>query len=167
MPESLVTPLEKESPARRRRRKNGDFDLERITEEVLAGELKPDEHLWNKKNMQRLVGELIKVRLERIMSEVRQSYEDITDARSLIERMAFRKETLVTNAQISTLAQELQVLRQRSFCTEEAITKYIIRSFNKNRQKYGIVAKIDFGDIVIIPDIQMTQTEISESMNEL
>lgn len=153
MPESLALTLEKESSTSRRRRKNGDFDLERITEDVLAGELESDEHLRNKRNMQQLVGELVNIRLQQIMSEVHQSYNDIRNVKQLIERMAYLKKTLVTNAQISTLAQDLQLLKQRSFCTEEAVTKYIVRSFNKNRKKYGVVAVIDHADVVIVTDL--------------
>jgi|GEM_PF-2371041 len=166
MPDASTATLTKRASARRRR-KNGDLDLERIVQGALSQSLTRDVYRDNKRYMQRIVGEFVRVRLEKVVLDARRDYPDETRVDRLIERMVFRKVQLVSSADIHVLHLQMVQMKQDTHFTTQKITEYIIRSFNKNRKQYGVVAVLHFADIVITADLEASREEIKDSMDEL
>lgn len=159
MPDLSIAVRSKNASALRRWHKHVRIDLGRIAKKAYSQALVRDIYRDNERNMQRIVGAFVHVRLDQILFAARQDYPDVAGARQLIGRAVFRKVTFISDAQIHALALLMVQTRQESHYSTAKISDYIVRSFNKNRERYGVVAVIDFGDIVIMADPEVNRKE--------
>lgn len=156
----------KEASVLRRWHKHVKISLGRIAKKAYSKPPVRDIHRDNEYNMQRIVSVFVQVRLEEILYAARQDYPHIRDAKQLIARMAFRKVTFISEGEIYVLSLLMTQTRQESHYSTAKISSFIVRSFNKNRGQYGVVAVMDFDDIVIVADPERSRREILDSFDE-
>jgi hypothetical protein len=153
MPDLSIAVRARKSSALRRRHEHVKIDLRQIAKKIFAQALVRDEYRDNERNMQRIVGVFVQIRLEEILLETRQDYPHIEDAEQLMGKVAFRKTTFVSDPQLHTLSLLMkQKKKQESHYSTTAIAEHIIRSFNKSGKQYSVMATLDYGDILIVAD---------------
>lgn len=170
MPDSSIAVRARKASALRRWHEHVKTDLGRIVEKMYSqkpvSDADRDTYHDNERSMQRIVGAFVHVRLEGILSETRLDYPDIADTKLLMGKVAFRKTTFVSDSQIHTLSLLMKQTKQESHYSEAVISEYIVRSFNRSGKRYGVMATMDFGDIVIVADQRRSRREILESFRK-
>lgn len=157
MPDSSTATLVKKSSAKHRRRKDDGFDLMRVVSDVVN---QPAENnIWqgDRQHMRRIVGELVRARMDKIAFEMHERYPEVTNVEYLIERIGFRKTMLISGPAIDILSMMLKHSGQESHYSKQAITSYVVAAFNDDCLQYGVIAVIDDsddnGDIIIVSGI--------------